>query len=131
MPYVYSQAGAITQNGSTLLIYTPVAGYVGPDEFNYYISDSQGATSTGAVSVSVLPLIAPTDVQVKVSGGSVVLTGVGPGAGGTYHLFSTTNLTVPLSNWAAATGTFGNNGDVAITNPIAGVPQQFYLFAVP
>lgn len=127
-----TNGGSITQNGSTLLTYTPASGYIGADEFNYYISDSQGATSTGAVSISVLPLIAPTNVQVKLSGGNVVLTGVGPGAGGTFHLFSTTNLTVPLSNWTAAgSGTFGNNGDVAITNSVAGVPEQFYIFAVP
>ncbi|HLX68953.1 MAG TPA: cadherin-like domain-containing protein [Verrucomicrobiae bacterium] len=127
-----TNGGSISQNGSTLLTYTPQTDYTGADEFNYYISDSQGGTSTGAVSISVLPLVAPTNIQVKLSGKNVVLTGVGPGAGASFHLFSTTNLTVPLSNWTAAgSGTFDNNGNVAITNPVAGAPQQFYIFAVP
>jgi hypothetical protein len=129
---VSTNGASITQNG-VILTYTPNPDYLGADEFSYYISDFQGATSTGAVSISVLPLIAPTNVQARLSGGSIVLTGVGPGAGASFHLFSSTNLTVPLSNWTAAgAGTFGTGGNVAVTNPIpASIPLQFYIFAVP
>jgi hypothetical protein len=129
---VSTNGASITLNG-VILTYTPNADYLGADEFNYYISDTQGGTSTGAVSISVLPLIAPSNVHASLSGASIVVSGVGAGAGASFHLFSSTNLTVPLSNWApAGAGVFGTGGNVSVTNPIpTGVTQQFYIFAVP
>lgn len=130
---ISTNGATITQNG-VMLTYTPVSGYVGDDEFNYYIYDSQsGTTSTGAVDVLIAPLAAATDLRAKVSGTNVVLTGVGAGAGLSYHVLSSTNLTLPLSSWTAAgSGTYDNNGNLSFTNPMtAGVSQQFYIFSAP
>ena len=39
--------------GVTSLTYTPPAGFVGPDQFQYYIRDNRGGTATGVVNVTV------------------------------------------------------------------------------
>ena len=44
--------GLVTLAGA-LATYTPNAGFVGSDSFTYVVSDGQGGTATGAVSVSV------------------------------------------------------------------------------
>jgi hypothetical protein len=44
--------GTATINGSNVL-YTPTAGYFGPDSFSYTISDGQGGVSTASVSITV------------------------------------------------------------------------------
>ena len=49
--------GSVQPNG-TSVTYTPSAGYVGSDSFNYSITDGFGGTSTASVSVTVQP--APT-----------------------------------------------------------------------
>lgn len=43
----------INQNGT--VTYTPAANYSGPDSFTYTLSDGQGGTSTGTVSITVTP----------------------------------------------------------------------------
>lgn len=43
----------------TVIIYTPVEDYAGPDEFTYTISDSQGATDTAQVTVTIIPVNDP------------------------------------------------------------------------
>ena len=35
------------------IIYTPTAGFVGIDTFNYTISDGRGATATATVTVTI------------------------------------------------------------------------------
>jgi hypothetical protein len=44
----------VVQNGK--IIYTPNAGFVGPDSFTYTISDGNGGTVTASVSVTVSEL---------------------------------------------------------------------------
>ncbi len=54
-------SGNVTQTGATL-VYTPVAGYVGPDAFSYYITDPYGAITQGYIEI--LSLNAPTNTFV-------------------------------------------------------------------
>ena len=39
--------------------YTPAAGYSGPDSFTYTVSDGQGGSSVGTVTVTVTPAGGP------------------------------------------------------------------------
>jgi VCBS repeat-containing protein len=45
--------GVVTINPDGTLVYTPAAGYVGPDSLTYVVTDSQGGTSTATVNVNV------------------------------------------------------------------------------
>ena len=48
-----SAAAGTSVLGVTSLTYTPPAGFVGPDQFQYYIRDNRGGTATGVVNVTV------------------------------------------------------------------------------
>jgi hypothetical protein len=95
----------------------------------YRASDTQ-RTSTG--TILILPVVPPSLDNIQLSGGSVVLTGTGA-AGGSYYVMTSTNLTVPFSNWSViATGQFDNVGNFHFTNAIdANKPQLFYRLQVP
>ncbi len=129
---VSTNGGSIIQNG-VILTYTPVPGYVGQDEFNYYLVDSQGATSTGSVNIDVVPQLSPTVSSVSLSGGRFVLSGLGGGAGGSYHVLSSTDITLPLTNWTSlGSSAFDGTGHFNFTNAITpGTPRQFYILQVP
>jgi uncharacterized repeat protein (TIGR01451 family) len=45
--------GTITQNADGTIRYTPATGYSGADSFTYVVTDGQGGTATGTVSVTV------------------------------------------------------------------------------
>jgi hypothetical protein len=126
-----TNGGAISANG-VVLTYTPVADYLGADRFNYYVSDGQGTISTGAVNLTVVPLLIPT-ASASFVGGNFVVQGAGGAVGGSYHVFSTTNLLTPLTNWVpVSTGSFNASGNVNVTNAVPpGQSQGFYLIEVP
>jgi hypothetical protein len=46
--------GTVAKNASGMLVYTPVAGYLGADSFMYTVTDTQGLTATGTVSMLVI-----------------------------------------------------------------------------
>ena len=47
--------GSVVINPDGTVTYTPTTGYVGPDSFDYTVTDSQGGTSTATVTVNVGP----------------------------------------------------------------------------
>jgi YD repeat-containing protein len=55
--------GNVTINNGTTLTFTPASGYSGSDSFTYTISDGQGGTSVGTVSVTVATNQAPDAVN--------------------------------------------------------------------
>jgi hypothetical protein len=63
----------VVQNG-TALVYTPVPGYIGADQFTYTVQDSLGATTVGVVNV--LELTNPAALTTVLVGGTTNL-GVG------------------------------------------------------
>jgi Big-like domain-containing protein/concanavalin A-like lectin/glucanase superfamily protein len=123
--------GSLTANG-VILTYTPPADYVGPDSFNYYISDNQAGTTTAAININILQLLAPT-VSFTQSGGNLVLNGTGGAPGGGYSVLSSTDLSIPVVNWpVASSGTFDGSGSFSVTNAISvGTPQRYYIIRVP
>ncbi len=77
---------------------------------------------------------APTITHALLSGANIVIRGTNnAGSGGTYHLLSSTNISVPLSNWSTVTsGSFDANGNVNSTNPVnPTTPRNFYILQVP
>ena len=114
--------------------------------FDHAVQNGAGLTVTGggatwnnnlAVdgSISVTGFVVPPPVitSVELSGSSLVFSGGSGTAGNTYYVLSSTNLTLPLTNWTRElTNTFGTGGSFSVTNPIGtGVPQKFYLLQLP
>jgi len=98
--------------------YTPTGGYVGVDSFVYTVSDTDGHTATGMVTITVM---APTtllaqndsattakDVPVTIAilsndtGNTVVVTSVGAAAHGTAMIAGTAVLYTPASGYTGA-----------------------------
>ncbi|MCE5276587.1 MAG: tandem-95 repeat protein [Planctomycetaceae bacterium] len=63
--------GSVSAGTNGTLIYTPAAGFVGDDAFNYTISDGKGATASGSVAVTVTAAPTAGDGAFLVSGGLV------------------------------------------------------------
>lgn len=124
-----TNGGTVVQNGINLT-YTPVAGYVGADQFSYNISD-QIDFAQGFVNITVVP--APLFSGAAKSGTNVVLSGFNGLAGGSFRILSTTNLVVPLASWTDIfSGTFNGSGQFIFTNPItSGTSQRYYILQAP
>jgi hypothetical protein len=101
------------------------AGYTGS------LVDASGSIDL-TVSVAALPP-PPSIGNIVLSGSQVVLRGTNNhGAGGTYHVLTSTNVALPRTNWTVLTnGTFEANGNFASTNSAGTNQQRFYLLQVP
>ena len=64
--------GTLALNADGSFIYTPHADFYGTDSFVYEVSDGQGGTDTGTVTITVNPVIDAVS-RVKTGGGSVNL----------------------------------------------------------
>lgn len=127
-----TNGASVILNGATLT-YTPNPNYVGHDEFHYVIQDILGAQSTGTIDITVSILTTPTIVSSGLSGNNLVFTGSGGAPLTGYHVFSSTDLSVPISSWTVAgTGQFDASGHFTFRAPILpGVPQSFYILQTP
>jgi hypothetical protein len=73
----YSSADYVSTNGSSVsqvganLVYSPTAGYVGPDQFSYTVSDLLGSTAQGYVNI--LTVAPPAPFTTVLVGGSTNL----------------------------------------------------------
>ncbi|HEX5219931.1 MAG TPA: autotransporter-associated beta strand repeat-containing protein [Verrucomicrobiae bacterium] len=88
--------------------------------------DTSTVNSDGWVRVvtSTAPLIG----SVSIINGEIVVTGTGGTPGGTYHVVTTTNLTLPMLQWLPiATNTFDGGGNFAFTNAVSLVEEQQYF----
>jgi len=69
-------SGSVTHNGSSVT-YTPDAGFVGSDSFDYSIDDGYGGTASATVSVTVTaqnqPPVAMADSVTIASGATVLI----------------------------------------------------------
>ncbi len=96
--------------------------------------DTSQLAVNGTIGIaSTAPSVPPTIHGITINGGNVILSGtnnVGPG--GTYHVLSSTNLTLPLSNWTVLTnGSFDGNGNFSVTNATGASSRQFYILQIP
>lgn len=88
--------------------------------------------ASGVLSVvsSVVPQ--PHITSISFSGTSLVINGTNGTSGQQYEVLTSTNLTVPLTNWVSiATNQFPGNA-FSVTNTVSpGTPQHFYILRVP
>jgi len=75
----------------------------------------------------------PSIHSINLSSGQVVISGTNNvGAGGTYHVLTSTNVALPLTNWTVlANGSFDANGNFSSTNSSGTNRQQFFILQVP
>lgn len=84
-------------------------------------------------SIWVLSTAAPVVHLPAVTSSSFVLSGSAGTPGWDYHVLSSTNLSLPLSNWTRLlTNQFDSSGNFSVTNMLTpGTPQQFFRLEVP
>ena len=95
--------------------------------FGYGVS----ASSTGD---SFVYTNGPVIERVQVTGGSLVASGVySGGAGVTYDVLASTDVSLPLSQWEAlASGTFDSGGNFSFTDSVPGIATaRFYVVKAP
>jgi len=78
--------------------------------------------------LSVMALSSPTIATTTLSGGNLVLIGSGGINGWTYYLLTSTNLNLPVAQWArVATNQFDGSGNFSVTNAVnPAAPQTYY-----
>jgi autotransporter-associated beta strand protein len=93
---------------------------------------SNTLTLNGKVTVASTALPQPYITHVSLTSSNLVMSGTNGTAGGSYHLLSTTNVALPLNQWAViATNTF-NAANFTITNVVDPTARRnFYILRVP
>jgi autotransporter-associated beta strand protein len=86
--------------------------------------------TSGSLSV-VLGSVAPRVTQVSWTGSSLIFRGSDAAAGYSYSVLSSTNLALPVTNWAVLiAGTCDSYGNFIFTN-VPAAPQQFFILRQP
>ncbi len=92
---------------------------------NLTVDGTIKVVSTGAPT-------SPTISGISLNGGNVILNGTNNGGSGTYHILTSTNAALPLTNWTMLTsGLFNGSGNFSSTNALGTNRQQFYIMQVP
>jgi hypothetical protein len=104
-----------------------------PSGFTGSLVDNAGSID---LLVSVSLATPPTIHSVSIVNGLLIISGtnnIGPsGAGGGYHVLTSTNVTALLNTWAVLTnGTFNASGNFSSTNATGTNSQRFYIIRVP
>lgn len=88
--------------------------------------------NTGVIKV-VGTAAPPTIGKIVLSGTNVIISGTNSASsGGTYHILTATNISVPLSNWSVLTnGVFDGSGNFSSTNAQGTNSRQFYILQIP
>jgi hypothetical protein len=88
---------------------------------------------TQRTATGIIHLLPPPSIgAITLSGSTIVLSGSNGAPGGTYYVLSSTNLTLPQTNWTPlTTNMFDINGNFSFTNsPNLALPQTFYRLRV-
>ncbi|HET9346164.1 MAG TPA: Ig-like domain-containing protein, partial [Candidatus Limnocylindrales bacterium] len=111
-------AGSPNSDSATV-VYTPTAGYSGPDAFTYRVLDATGASAPATVSITVNPAAGP-QIHVGDLDGSTTSSGRNWKARVTIRVHSTTHVDVP---GAVVTGAWsaGASGTGTCTTNASGV----------
>jgi len=102
-----------------------------PGGYTGSLVDSGGSIDL-VVNVSAVPP-SPTIGKITYSGGQVILSGTNnAGAGGTFSILSSTNLTTPFASWTVLTnGVFDGSGNFISTNAGNTNAVRFFILKVP
>jgi hypothetical protein len=70
---------------------------------------------------------------VPAEGGGFILSGTGGTSNGTYHVLTSSDLLVPLTNWSSILTTqFDSDGNFTFTTTMpTNAPQLFYILKLP
>jgi hypothetical protein len=81
----------------------------------------------------VVVLVNPQFSPVSIGANGLVMSGSGGLANGSYYILTSSNMTLPLSQWTPLlTNQFNNNGNFNFTNTAnTNAPQDFYLLQLP
>jgi autotransporter-associated beta strand protein len=95
-----------------------------PAGYHYSINTN----TPGTLILIVAPTLPSKFARPRLSGSHLVLSGTNGIPLGMYYLLTSTNVALPLVNWARVlTNTFDASGDFAITNTIGpSAPQSYY-----
>jgi rhamnogalacturonan endolyase len=88
------------------------------------------STLSGSGVISVVPLSPPPAIgKVRIEGSNVIFSGTNAPDAWTYYILSSTNLSLPLTNWTRiATNQTDGNGNYAVTNSVnPNLPQIFLI----
>ena len=102
-----------------------------PSGYTGSLVNNSGSVDLALTVTAITP--PPTIRVITLTGNQVVIGGTNNfGAGGTYTVFSSTNILVPLTNWdLLTTGAFDANGNFSSTNLTGTNNQRFYILRVP
>lgn len=100
-----------------------------PVGYNY----SLNTATPGQIQLIVSPTTPPSFSSARVIGNGLILSGTNGRPAGSYHVLTTTNLELPLSNWTRmATNQFDVSGRFTFTNALAtGIARQFFRVQLP
>ena len=95
--------------------------------------NTNGLVVDGTVTVIAAAPSQPGISSVAVSSGNVILQGTNGPANQNYYVLSSTNLTLPRTNWTVlATNQFSGTGTFNFTNAVNPADlRRFYLLQVP
>jgi hypothetical protein len=154
-PAAKVNAAAVSANGTTITIdsvanvtaattihlinYSGTDPYAGltlapmPAGYSGSLADNSGSID---LTVNVAPTTRPTIRNLTFSSGQLIINGtnnVGSGgAGGGYHVLTSTNVALSLTNWTVLTnGTFDASGNFSSTNETGTNSARFYILRVP
>ncbi len=104
-------------------------------DFRAFSATSFSATFGIQASVTIAQIVftyAPRET-ISRDGTNVVIVGTDGPPGGTYHIMTSTNITLPISQWIPlATNLFDSSGSFRYTNAIdADLPARFLRIALP
>jgi len=115
--------------GNYTVSFTPVFGWIAPSNQTVTITNGETTTVTGVYTLAVINLSG-----VILSGTNLVLYGINGQSGMTYYVLTSTNLTLPLSQWtpiATDVLTASGNFTITVTNTVTtGTRQRFYILQV-
>jgi len=89
-------------------------------------------TGTGTVTVVSMTVSRPVVNSFAFSGSSLIWSGTNGPDNGTFHVLTSTNVGLPLTNWTTnASGTFSATGTFSVTNTVTKSPSFFILQVAP
>jgi rhamnogalacturonan endolyase len=111
-----------------------VKGYLQSHMTDYYLGEAMSPPPfPNIVYVGSAPPPPPIISNVEIANGQFILTGSNGPAAATYHVLSSTNMSLPASNWTRiATNQISANGSFAFTNHMnTDGAQEFFLLQMP
>lgn len=104
-----------------------------PPDYAFQLIDPATTFTKVQVQVTAVPQ-PPIITSIGINNGQLVLRGTnnnGP-TPGTFHVLSSTNVALPLSDWTEWTnGSFDGAGNFSLSNSVDAGPRQFYIIQVP